>query len=321
MKEEPLKEILDRDLYTVFIREHFKDTLSLLEEVINYGTRLIPRVFESSEKKLHDIVIIVSLLKQAVGLLDAIHILTSHGAVIPSYLALRSLFEISLYLDWIFQEKTEERGMLYFVWENRQKLYWAKSVKKGTPEHEAHRLHMQDAPIGPEWVTEDPNLIEAEIALQERKLNTPECRHLSTKFDARKRGTLDPDWFVPAGVSSLRDMAKRLKKEGIYKILYRSFSKVTHGLAFDKHVRFEAGTVIFEPLRSIEGIDDVLQHTMNFAFQIYRSVLKHYRPEEIQNFNQKYMREWRTRFLTIKKVEYKDGKYVVTDRELKTEKV
>ncbi len=51
MSEEPHKILLDRDLYSVIIREYFADTLSLLEELVNYGSNLIPRCYQSSEKK------------------------------------------------------------------------------------------------------------------------------------------------------------------------------------------------------------------------------------------------------------------------------
>ena len=63
MKEEPHKAILDRDLYSAFIKENFSDSLELLEELVNYGSNLIPRCFESSDKKLKDIVIVINFLK------------------------------------------------------------------------------------------------------------------------------------------------------------------------------------------------------------------------------------------------------------------
>jgi len=63
MKETPLKAILDRNLYSVLIKENFNDTLELLEEVVNYGTNLIPRCFESSGKEIKDIVIIICFFK------------------------------------------------------------------------------------------------------------------------------------------------------------------------------------------------------------------------------------------------------------------
>ena len=82
MATEPHRILLDRDLYHVLIKEHFADSLGLLEELVNYGSNLIPRCFESGEKKLHDVVILLNFLKQGVSLLDSIHILSARGAII-----------------------------------------------------------------------------------------------------------------------------------------------------------------------------------------------------------------------------------------------
>jgi hypothetical protein len=96
---------------------------------------------------------------------------------------------------------------------------------------------------------------------------------------------------------------------------------LTHGLAFDQQVRFSDKKVVFEPIRNLTGIDEIFRSTITFALSIYRSVLRHYRPDEENNFNRKYITEWRDRFLSIKKVEYKDGKYLIKEENLIRKKV
>jgi len=309
MASEPHKGLLDRDLYAVLVKENFSETTDLLEELVNYGSNLIPRCFESSEKKLHDTVIILNFLKQAVALLDSIDILTSKGSTVPCFLCLRSLFEISTYLEWIFQKDTEKRGSLYFVWDLRRKLRWTLSIKPETREYEAHERHMSDSnvPVMPPGV--DAKLIDAQIALLNAKLLVPECASINQEFERIKNGLTDKDWYTPAGVSNFREMAKAVKRQGEYKVLYSSFSAITHGLALDQQISFSEGRVNFEPIRNLIKLDEIFRHTLNLALRIYRSTLTHYRPGELENFNRKYMTEWRERFLSVKSVEYKDGTY------------
>jgi hypothetical protein len=255
MKELPHNILLDRDLYSALVKEHFSDSLSLLEELVNYGSNLIPRCFDSSEKKLHDVVILINFVKQAVSLLDSIHILASKGATTSCFLSLRSLFEINIYLDWIFKKDTERRGSLYFVWELRNQLFWFMSYKKGSREHDVHKIDMRDTGIGADLKGLDQEFVDAEIQSLKEKLSTLECAEINREFDNMKKEKLrDRNWYVPEGINNFREMARNVGKEGKYKVFYLSYSAFTHGLTFNKQVRFSDHRVVFEPIRNLTGI-------------------------------------------------------------------
>ena len=64
MKDEPHKQILNREMVESEIGKYFSESLGLIEDLVNYRTNLIPRCFGSSETELHDVVINISLLKQ-----------------------------------------------------------------------------------------------------------------------------------------------------------------------------------------------------------------------------------------------------------------
>jgi hypothetical protein len=317
--EKPHKYLLDRDLYSVIIKEQFAESLSLLEELVNFGSNLIPRCFESSDKKLHEVGILLNFLKQGVALLDSIHILAPRGATTPCFLSLRSLFEISVYLEWIFQKETEKRGTLPFVWNLRNKLYWTRCVKPGTPEHEAHKQHMADTITGPIPRGLDTAFVDAEIALLNSKLSAPECAAINAEFDRIKKGQKDKEWYCPAGVNNFREMAKAVGKEGQYKVFFGHFSGVTHGVALDKQISFSKEQVVYEPIRNLTEMDQILRCALTLAVAIYRTVLHHYRYGELENYDRKYVNEWRSRFLSVKAVEYKDGTYTIKENHLTTQ--
>ena len=317
--ETPHRYLLDRDHYSVVVKEQFAGSLSLLEELVDFGSNLIPRCFESSEKKLHDVVILLNFLKQGVALLDSVQILAPQGATTPCFLALRSLFEISVYLKGVFQKETEKRGTLPFVWNLRKKLYWTRCVKPGTPEHEAHKQHMAETTAGPIPRGLDPALVDAEIALLNSKLSTPECAAINAEFDNIKKGGKDKEWYCPGGVNNLREMAKAVGKEGEYKVFFGHFSGVTHGVALDKQISFSKEQVVYEPIRNLTEMDQIFRCALNLAVEIYRTTLHHYRYGELESYDRKYVNEWRNRFLSVKAVEYKHGTYTIKENNLITQ--
>ncbi len=305
MADEPFKKILDREFYSALVEDYFCDSIKLVDEFVDYGTVLLPRCFEFSDKKLKDIVIIVSLAKQAITLLDSLSILSRKGSTIPCALPLRSLFEIKVYLDWILQKETEKRALSYYVWGVRNHLYWTLCCKEGTPEHKAHQEHIKDTPsLKSNFASEKE--IDAEIDILKVKLSTEKCKPINDLFEEynrNKKKKKDKDWYSPLGISSIRHMASEVKMEAYYKIVYSYYSKLTHGVTFDQNVNFKNAEVIFEPIRNLTGMDQILTFSLSFSFYIYRSLLNYYRPSELPSFAKKYVEEWRDRFLTICKVE------------------
>jgi len=121
MPDVPNPGILDRNLFKETIRQNFTPQLNLLEQLVNYGTNLIPRCFGSSDRKIPEAVVILSFLKHAVTSLDSIHILAAEGATLACFPHIRSIFEIELYIKWIFQNDYKNRASAYFVWNIRKK--------------------------------------------------------------------------------------------------------------------------------------------------------------------------------------------------------
>ena len=201
--------ILDRHLFREMIREPFGQQIELLNQLVNYGTNLIPRCYESSGKGIPDAVAIASFLKHGVSALDAISILAKEGASWACVPHLRSLFEIRLYLKWIFKEDFERRATAYFVWEIRRKRYWLRCYLQGTPEQAAHADHMKGSAgehITPPYSQAD---LATEIAKEDRRLSAVEVTAVNALFDAMaKKSGKDIDWFAPFGPRSIRALAE-----------------------------------------------------------------------------------------------------------------
>jgi hypothetical protein len=306
--------MLDRNLFKVQIAESFAPQIELLEQLVNYGTNLTIRCFNSSKRGIPDTVAILGFLKHAVTSLDAVHVLSKEGAALACFPHIRSIFEIDLYLRWIFAKDYENRATAYFVWNTRRKRYWLRCYLQGTPEYDANDSHMQGAPGGPPSVPLSQQEIQSAIDIENNKLNCPETSHVNSLFDNHvKKSGMDVEWYRPFGVNSIRDMAISLRDEATYKVFYSHYSDVTHGLSLDQQMHFNAadGEVVFDHIRTLDNIDQVFQMASSYTIRVFRHSLDFYRSGEIEAFNRKYLTEWREPFESIPKVFKKGSTFTI----------
>ena len=143
MREREFEPILNREKHQRDVKQYFSKHIDFLVDLVNYGSNLIPRVFDSSNKKLEDIVVIAVLLRQIVSMIDAVEVLVSKGAVVAANLQARTAFEASLYIDWILKGESEKKAKYYYVSNLRNQRLWALRFKTGTPENEVFSSSFQ----------------------------------------------------------------------------------------------------------------------------------------------------------------------------------
>lgn len=260
----------------------------------------------------------LSFLKHGVTSLDAINLLAKEGAALSCFPHIRSLFEIDLYLRWIFQEDYERRGTAYFVWNLREKRYWLRCYLEGTSEYAANVDHMRGSPGEHTEIPHTQEEIQNAIAHETARLALPEVAEVNNMFEQRVSNSgKDVEWYKPFGATSIRDMAVRLGDEGMYKVFYAQYSQATHGLSIEHQLHFNAseGKVIFDHIRTLQSIDEVFRMTLTYAFKIYRLVLGQYRPGELDAFNAKYVSEWRDSFCSIPKITKNGSTFTITPAE------
>jgi hypothetical protein len=145
-----------------------------------------------------------------------------------------------------------------------------------------------------------------QVAAIDKVLSKDEYKEINAEFDKMRRPSRDYDqrWYRPCGAKSIAHMAELLGMKPQYDIFYSQFSEIAHSEALRKHILVKEQGIVFEPIRQLEGIRTFLTIVLTLAFQIYRSILKEYRPDELSNFSKKYVEEWRSRFRSIKDVKY-----------------
>lgn len=305
MPEKPLLSILDREEAKKLAAEHFGDRIKLLRELANYGSNLVLRAYNSSEKGYPDFVVCGVLLKQVVAMLDAVETLVEAGIVHAAFLPVRAAFEAWIYLSWILLSDSDRKARCYLVSNLRDERLWALRTIKGTPEEAAFDALTKR--LGEDYQRHRPTASEAQEHLAEvnRILAQSDFREIDREFDRRKKKLRrEPKWYQLVGANSIRQVAKDVDRLLEYDFFYSEGSQVAHSASYRDHIRLGKGQVHFKPIRNLEGI----YHLINFAFicawYSFREILQRYRPGELPAFSRKYVKEWRTAFRSIKSVRY-----------------
>ncbi len=285
------KPILDRE-YAAEMVQHFKDILDLLNEVLNYGTFLLPRAYGDSPKDIKADCLVFALFRQFLAHLDGVANLLKVGNCSSSNLQLRSLLEIAHVIEWILTSDTENKVNYFHVANLRRRRQKQSMAIPGTPEAARHMQAASRIALTPEQL----NAIKEEVKRIGKILAEPEFASINTKFEPYYLSHgFDRPWHKVYG-KSIRQIADDIHKLNEYDYIYSSLSGVTHGSDMWKNIVF--GEIKSpNPLREPEDIPKLAQFAVSLALQVYKIILQEYRFSEANdNFPRKY-REWQPRFL------------------------
>ena len=299
--ENEFKPLLDRDRALDDVKRHLRPWLDLIRDVTNYGTNLIPRCFSSSEKKFKDVVVIGTLLRQVVAMLDSVEILLSQGAPHPANLQMRALFEAYVYIEWMLESDAEKKASYYYVHNLRRKRLWANRAQPGSPEAEEFAGIM--GKLNVQATQGVRKAARKQIQEIDRVLSTPKFVPIGQDFDRHRKGKHDPAWYVPLGERSFAAVTRAVHKESLY-VFYSLASEVMHTSTYSPHVSFTGDKVTFEPIRYLKGFESVLRFSISVALLTYMRVLTEYRPAELPAFGRKYRENWQKEFMNFLNIKY-----------------
>ena len=299
--ENEFKYLLDRETVVEDINAHFRPWTQLIRDLTSYGSNLVPRCYGSSERRLTEVVVLATLLPQAVAMLDGIDVLLSSGSIHTANLQMRALFEASVYIDWILLNQSEEKAAYYYVHNLRRKRMWALRTQTGSEESKDF-LEMMEK----EGVKIDSEVKESArqgIKEIDRILGQPKFAKINDDIHkARGKKKFDPAWYVPLGQRNLRTLAHAVGKPSQYVLFYAGASEVMHTSSYERHVRIGDGELTFQPIRSLEEFESVFRPSVIFALSTFRRILKEYRPGELPLFSRKYVEKWKNEFINFPKI-------------------
>lgn len=306
MTDEEFKYILDRDKNKKDFDENFKDLQNLLINITNYGSKLIPRCFKYSNRKIEDIILLGVLLRQIVAMLDSCELLISNASLYTSHLPMRALFEASVYIDFILRDETHKKSKYYYVSDLRHKLVWAlraagKSADQVEIEKTMNEINENFTFSNHKFKEEG----ERQINEIRRILSLDIYKSINNEFDLyKKKISYEPAWYRPLKFSSFRKIAIEVGRLAQYELFYSKTSDIIHTSNYSDHIKITDEKVIFERIRQLEGIKTLSTIVITIGLNVYRKIIGHYRPQELENFSKKYIEEWRDIFRNIKDVNY-----------------
>lgn len=299
--ENEFRPLLDRDHVVEDIAKHLKPWTDLIHDLASYGSNLVPRCYGSSEKGLKEMIVLAILLPQAVAMLDGVDILLANGSPHAANLQMRALFEASVHIDWILLNDAERKAQYYYVHNLRRKRVWALRTQPESEESKEflNMLEKVGIKIGDEVRASAAQRVQ-EI---DRILSQPTFASISSDIEKFRHGKkFDPAWYVPLGERSLRSMARTVGKSSLYMIFYSGASEVMHTSSYERHVKIGEGELTFQPIRSVEGFENVFRPSVIIALATFRRILQEYRDGELPAFSRKYSEKWKDEFINFPKI-------------------
>ena len=173
--------ILDRE-YATSMAAKFADSVNLVNEVLDYGSRLVPRAFVSSPKDIRAICAILVQFREFLAHLDAIGILLAAGNCFSTNLQLRSVLEISHTMEWLLKSDTDSKVKHLYVANIRKRRHRQAIAIVGTPESlrcndSGNRVRLA---LNPEQLAD----IKSEIEQIDAILCSPEFANTNAKFES-----------------------------------------------------------------------------------------------------------------------------------------
>lgn len=309
MTEKPYERLLHRELHTHDVKMHYGAQISLLIDVVNYGTNLVPAIFSTSKRTLGDMVVTTVLLKQLVMMLDSFQVLVAEACTEGSALQCRALFEASIYLEWILQSGKEEKALYYYVSNIRKERQWTQRAVPDDPEQKTFFKNLGEFGDALENTKRKlaPQAVSRLKEINEFLSREPYLT-VSDNFDrCRGRRPHDPPWHEPLGKKSVRSLSEALGRLHEYEVFYSQTSEAVHGSRYATHVKIKEGRISIEPIRHLEGLKPLLNFAVSVALHTYRKTLEHYRPGQITEFYKRYGENWREAYLNIPDIAYQES--------------
>lgn len=269
---------------------------SHIEEAVNYGTHLLLWKSENPEDQSG---VSNLFLKYFLDLLDSLSILIKNGSREASIIILRSLFEIHLYIQFICEKHTYLRALSFIVVETLNQI---KDLNKYDTKTEIGK-NLQNIITKEPWSANLSNINFDDLAKERKRLNefleATYFKDVLKEYELVKLNNKNKNkkinWYnLFDGQSNIELLARSLDKYPVYEILYRKWSKATHGLNIieDKLIEKDDGSSIYRPLREPTGLMLLSKYGCNFSINTFGNFIKcrhSNRFEEYEKWQKKFI--------------------------------
>lgn len=297
---------LDRMQAQRSCEDHYPGCVRFLDEIVNYGTRLIPQAMAAGSHAIEDHMLIAGLFTQVLTMIDAVAILAEKGAGPATLPLARTAYEASLCMAWILKEDTANRARHYYVAALRQERVWAKRGVPETPESDSF-AHVPQA-YGLEWPPQDADVTtraRGTLSDIDKALQKDDLGGIDRAFDqARGSRRHDPRWYEPLGKQSLRQLAKDLGLLVEYEVVYPAGSLAVHSSRYLDRLRTVDGGTLLLPLRHLKPLPKTVVFVAIAAKRSSGKIIDRYVPDEKERFLKLWKERWAPELGRITPIDY-----------------
>jgi len=302
MPTKPIQDFIPREIENTELLNILNKFSGIIEEVVNFGSRVFKLCFEAATGKDENIPIFLSF-RHIFELADSISLLIKQSCIDPCKIYLRAIFESLLSIEYILEENTKQRAMNFLVYYYHQEL---KFYRRWDPDDQVcreFRAKLKEDKVLKEWkITDLPNVKDG-LETRKKILELPHYAESEKEYQSlRKRGIKNPNWYsLHDGPKYLYKLAEHLKRQGFYEILYRQWSMAVHGtdIIRGKVSADELGKAQIWQIRSPKAAQEITQHTINFALTTIRIFVKYFAPEKLKEVSKWYENEIRDYYLSL----------------------
>jgi hypothetical protein len=240
------------------------------------------KAFSASSTDIH--MVPALLLLDLAEAIDGVSILARKGSAKPCYPVLRTGLEVRLSLLYLFEnEKTyEERCLAYEYFHFLDQLKWAQRCDPSTDLGKQLRTNTKGEELA--------DLFDLPIEETRERIRDFEGKLAHNRFVTinAKLTKHTKTWYsLSGGPPGIEALARHLKQQTLYDILYRQWSCASHGEGALRRI----AQMTMDPVRSPNGLKSVCEHAcgivdLTTAFLVEKK-LPHLHPEVRRKYLEK----------------------------------
>lgn len=294
MPTEPIQDIAGREIQPQ-VKQLFAQWSKYIDEIVAFGSHILKWIGDSRKLGGDEEIPLIMTFRNVIELVDSIAILLRESSIDPCKLQLRAILESLLVIKFITEKDAKLRALNYLVCHYHQKLDLYKKLDSKTPQGKQFQTELKRGQYGSKMQFPNiPNLKKA-IDNLENLLKKPHYVQSETEYQRlKKKKKGKPVWYeFFGGPKSIIELADYLNLIDMYNILYRQFSRSIHGQdVIDSKLSGDSrGYAAIAQIRHPQNAQTICQLTIGLSLNIYRSMIKHYIPEELGKYQDWYLRE------------------------------
>ncbi len=300
MTDAPFLPLLDRES-AISSLQKYSVQLELLEDLVNFGSGLMPRLVPDGAETPTDALLVYHLVREVIVQIDTLQILLANGCVPGAASVCRSLVEKHHLCLWSLSADLEKKMQHLFVGGLRSERQRSRAALSGHKENDALGLLKHQLAQ-----THIPRLAAQKAQAINARLKLPDIAAIDSAFDklAAKVG-YDPSWTAVycsnrdqnKHKGSARRIAEEIGRLPEYQIYYTDYSTGTHGQDLLSSIAIRDGHIDVSNIRDGHDFETVCFLATNSALELYKALLEHYLPDEVGAFCNKAIKDWMPRRL------------------------